>query len=115
MQLSALSFAPNLLQNKAVDTKATLGSHPLTSSKADSFTPSAKIRQGNSEEKAIIAGEELLSKGLNTTETALQNLVEVVLTKTTGTGKHNPSASTVDLNDPEVKEFLRVNTGDEQY
>ena len=50
MQLSALPFAPNLLQNKAVGTKATLGSHPLTSSKADSFTPSAKIRQGNSEE-----------------------------------------------------------------
>ena len=50
MQLAALSFAPNLLQNKAVGTKATLGSSSLTSSKADSFTPSAKIRQGNTGE-----------------------------------------------------------------
>jgi hypothetical protein len=50
MQLAALSFAPNLLQNKAVGTKATFASTALTPTQADSFTPSAKIRQGNSEE-----------------------------------------------------------------
>ncbi|MCS6267846.1 MAG: hypothetical protein H2174_09810 [Vampirovibrio sp.] len=118
MQLSALSFAPNLLQNKPVGAQTTLASVQLTSSKADSFTPSAKIRQGNIEEGIIVGTEEVLSKGLEATGTVIKNLAEVksnMLPETIGSAKHNLSAPVVDLKDPVVAKFLRIITQDEQY
>jgi hypothetical protein len=74
MQLSALSFTPNLLQSKPVDTKVAL----VTPSQADSFTPSAKIRQGGSRDAVERSAEQLVAPIFGVFDRLRQHLTAVM-------------------------------------
>jgi hypothetical protein len=111
MQLSALSFTPNLLQSKPVDTKVAL----VTTSQADSFTPLVKIRQGTSPEVKELSLARKIATGIRTLCEALVKSMSTAQEKLPLRVEEKLSEPIDTTEEARIQAFYRSVTEDEQY